>query len=58
VRAGASVPMQTELELRPADENIRIIQIRHIALGSMLYLIQLVATIKWISWIARVLANG
>jgi hypothetical protein len=58
MRTGSPLPLQIELELRPADRNIRLIQIRHIALCSMLYLIQLVATIKWISWIANVLANG
>ena len=52
------VPLQGELDLRPADHNIRLIQIRHIALCGMLYLIQLVMTIKWITWIASVLANG
>jgi hypothetical protein len=57
LRGSSPIPFQAELELHPADSNIRMIQVRHVALASMLFLLQLVAIIKWIVWIARVLAS-
>lgn len=58
LRSGSPTPLQGELELRPADKNVRLIQIRNLALASMLYLLQLGITIRWLAWIAKVLANG
>lgn len=58
LRSASSNPLQGELELQPADVNIRLIQTRHITLASFLYLIQIVLTIRWLAWIAKVLANG
>jgi hypothetical protein len=58
LRSGTPIPLQGELELQPADKNVRLIQIRHIALSSVLYLLQLAITIRWLSSIAKVLANG
>lgn len=58
LRITTANPLQGELGLQPADSNIRTIQLRHIALAAILYLSQLVVAIKWLSWIAGVLANG
>jgi hypothetical protein len=49
---------QMELPMTPTDENIQTIQIRHLALFSLLYAIQLVVSIWWLSWVARVLGNA
>jgi hypothetical protein len=49
-------PIQGYLPLQPADTNIRLIQTRQIAKASTLYLLQLLITIRWLAWIARVLA--
>lgn len=56
-RTGISDPLQTELQLEPADSNVRFIQIRHITLVSLLYLFQLGITIRWLAWIASVLSS-
>ena len=53
-----SNPLQIELNLEDSDMNVRLIQTRHIALASILYMIQIGITIRWIAWIAKVLANG
>lgn len=58
LRSGVPDPLQRELDFAPSDSNIRLIQIRHLALASMLYLLQLCFTIRWIAWIANVLANA
>lgn len=51
-------PRQGELNLEPADMNIRMIQIRHISLGSLLYLAQFIVVIRWLDWIAKVIAHS
>lgn len=51
-------PKQQDLGLETLDSNIISIQIRHLALASVLYLFQLVITLDWLGWIAKVLANG
>jgi hypothetical protein len=48
---------QMELPITATDESIQTIQIRHLALFSLLYGIQLVIAIWWLSWIAQVLSN-
>jgi hypothetical protein len=58
LRSGQADPLQGELNLEPADSNVRLIQTRHIALASLLFAVQLGITIRWLAWIARVLANG
>ncbi len=50
-------PQQQDLGLPTLDSNVLLIQIRHLALASTLYLLQLAITLKWLGWIARVLAN-
>ena len=57
-RSGVSNPLQGELQLQPADTNVRFIQIRHITLASTLFLFQLGITIRWLAWIASVLASA
>jgi len=57
-RSSFTSPLQAELPLEPADTNVRLIQIRQIALVSFLYLIQLLMTVRWLAWIASVLANA
>lgn len=56
-RTNLGNPMQGDLPLEPADANVRLIQTRHIALSSLLYLAQLFLTIRWLAWIANVLAT-
>ncbi|HZL29045.1 MAG TPA: hypothetical protein VFC39_21140 [Acidobacteriaceae bacterium] len=58
IRAGISDPAQQDLPLAPGDENIRMIQTRHITLAAILYLFQLGLAIRWLAWIASVLADG
>ena len=58
LRSGAANPLQGELQLGSVDTNVRVVQVRHIALASMLYLIQFVITIRWLAWIAGVLASA
>lgn len=50
-------PQQHDLGLPTLDANVLLIQIRHLALASILYLLQLWVTLRWLEWIARVLAN-
>lgn len=56
-RPGLSNPLQGDLPLEPTDSNVRLIQTRHMALASVLYLLQLFVTVRWLAWIAGVLAN-
>lgn len=58
LRPTSAHPNQTDLGLQTVDPNVRLIQTRHIALSSFLYLLQLGVTIRWLAWIAHVLANG
>jgi hypothetical protein len=57
-RAGLGDSLQQDLPLSPSDSNIRLIQTRHIALISILYLMQLGIAIRWLSWISGILANS
>lgn len=58
VRKKDADPKQRDLGLETLDSNVLRIQIRHIAGFSLLYLLQLGVTVWWLSWIAKVLANG
>jgi hypothetical protein len=49
---------QLEFPLAPTDDNVQTIQIRHLALFSLLYAIQVGIAIWWLSWIAQVLSNS
>jgi len=57
MRVMSSNPLQGELGLEPADSSIRMIQVRHISLVSILYLLQLAVAIRWLAWIASVLGQ-
>ena len=58
LRPTSTHPDQADLGLHTVDPNVRLIQTRHIALSAILYLLQLCITIRWLAWIAQVLANG
>lgn len=51
-------PQQIELPIMATDDNIRRIQVRHLAMFSLSYAVQVWITISWLSWIAKVVANG
>lgn len=51
-------PQQIELPLTPTDQQIRMIQVRHLAIFSLLYAIQMWIVVRWIAWIAKVMANA
>lgn len=48
---------QLELPMTATDENIQTIQIRHLAVFTLLYAMQLALSIWWLSWITKVLSN-
>ncbi len=51
-------PKQRDLGLETLDINVTRIQARHLALASIFYGAQLAVSIRWLAWIARVLANS
>jgi len=51
-------PAQIELPMTATDENIRMIQVRHMSIFAMCYAAQLTAVIWWMSWIAKVVGNA
>jgi hypothetical protein len=54
----STAPQQIELPITATDENIRRIQVRHLAMFSLSYAIQIFLTIRWLAWIAKVVGNG
>jgi hypothetical protein len=48
---------QLELPMATTDENFQTIQIRHLAVFSLLYALQLALSIWWLSWITKILSN-
>jgi hypothetical protein len=48
---------QMELGLSNADGNIERIQIRHMAVFTLSYFLQVTIVIRWLSWIAQVMGN-
>lgn len=50
-------PQQIELPITATDANIEMIQIRHVAVFSISYALQMAIVISWLAWIAKVVAN-
>jgi hypothetical protein len=49
---------QLEMPHAATDDDLRMIQIRHLSVFSTIYLTEIALTIYWLSWIAKVVANG
>lgn len=54
---GSPGVQQMELPITATDDNIQTIQIRHLAVFTLLYALQLSLAIWWLHWISRALSS-